>query len=396
MRAALLIAIKDLRQRVRDKSLFIWGIIAPVGLAAIFSLLLGSVADGDTIRVSFGSVDMDRGEVSQVFTGDVLGSLEEADIVEAIIHFDTLAEAEESVAIGDVDAVFVIPAGFSASVGGGTDVAIEVIGYVDSPIGTQVARSVASSYAGEINGLGTAVSTVFAMEGSVPDAAAIEAMVGEVMGASTPLAVGRIEAADKELDSSTFYSAAMAVMFLFLIVQFGVLGLLEERENGTLNRLLAAPMRRSSIIGGKALTSFAIGIISMTAVIVITTLALGADWGDPLGVAVLVLAGVIAALGLMMLVAAFAKTAEQASNLQAIAGFLLAMLGGAFFPVAQAGGLIETLSKITPHAWFLRGLGDLAGGAGVTAIYGSLWPILLFAGVTAGLASLRLRRVVAA
>ncbi len=154
-------------------------------------------------------------------------------------------------------------------------------------------------------------------------------------------------------------------------------------------------MRRSSVILGKAITSFVIGVLSMTSVIVITTLALGADWGDPFGVAALVLAGIIAALGLMMLVAAFAKTAEQAANLQSIAGFLLAMLGGAFFPVAQAGGLIEAMSKITPHAWFLRGLGDLAGGAGLTGILGALWPILLFAAVTMGLASLRLRKVVA-
>jgi len=81
MRAAVLIAIKDLRQRIRDRSFFLWGIVAPVGLAAIFSLLLGSVSNGDSIRVSFGAVDLDGGEVAAVFTGDVLGSLAEAEIV---------------------------------------------------------------------------------------------------------------------------------------------------------------------------------------------------------------------------------------------------------------------------------------------------------------------------
>lgn len=395
MRAAFLIAVKDLRQRVRDKSLFVWGFIAPVGLAAIFSLLLGSIADGDAIRVSFGTVDLDRGVTAQIFTGDVLGGLAEESIVEEIVVFDTVADAETAVGTGAVDAVFVLPAGFSDIGEVGASTAIEVIGYVDSPIGTQVARSIASWFADEVNGVATAVGTAIAMEGAVPDEAAIAVMTAEVREIAAPLTVGSIEASNKELDSATFYSAAMAVMFLFLIVQFGVLGLLEERENGTLNRLLAAPMRRSSVVLGKAMTSFIIGVLSMAAVIVVTSLALGADWGDPLGVASLVLAGVIAALGLMMLVAAFAKTAEQAANLQSIAGFLLAMLGGAFFPVAQAGGLIEMLSKVTPHAWFLRGLGDLAGGADVTGIVGSLWPILLFAAVTMGLASFRLRKVVA-
>jgi ABC-2 type transport system permease protein len=175
-----------------------------------------------------------------------------------------------------------------------------------------------------------------------------------------------------------------------------VLGLLEERTNGTMQRLLTAPIGRWSIIFGKGITSFVLGVLSMAAIVVVTTLALGADWGDPLGVAVLVLAGVLAAMGVMTVVAAFARTAEQAQNLQAIVALLLAMLGGSFFPVSQAGGLVERLSLLTPHAWFLRGLGDLAGGETVSGIMGAVWPILLFAGVTMALASVRLRKVVEA
>ena len=154
-----------------------------------------------------------------------------------------------------------------------------------------------------------------------------------------------------------------------------------------MNRLLAAPMRRSSVVLGKAITSFAIGVMSMTTVILVTSLALGAEWGDPIGVAILVLSGVIAALGLMMMVAAFARTAEQAGNFGEAARVAVNL--------AEAGGFVEALSKIAPHAWFLRGLGDLAGGSGLVDILPSVWPILLFAVITGGLASIRLRKVVA-
>jgi len=396
MRAALLIAIKDIRQRIRDRSAFIWGIIAPVGLAAIFSMMLGQVADSDFLQVSFGVVDLDHGEVSTLFTDDILGALEQEGIVSEIVRLDSVPAAEDLVSGGDVDAAFVMPIGFSAAAGGGDEVAIDVIGYVDSPIGTLVARSIADRFAGEINGVGMAVATISTLRGQALDTADTASLVGEVLQLETPLTLGTTEAADKELDPSTFYSAGMAVMFLFLTVQFGVLGLLEEKSNGTMGRLLTAPINRWSIIFGKGITSFALGIVSMTAVIAITTLGLGADWGDPLGVAILVLAGVLAAMGVMTVIAAFAKTAEQAQNLQAIVALLLAMLGGSFFPVAQAGGLIQKLSLLTPHAWFLRGLGDLAGGAGVTGIFGSVWPILLFAAVTMALASFRLGRVVSA
>ena len=41
MSGAVLIARKDLRLRIRDRSAFIIGIIAPLGLAFIFNLILG-------------------------------------------------------------------------------------------------------------------------------------------------------------------------------------------------------------------------------------------------------------------------------------------------------------------------------------------------------------------
>ena len=213
------------------------------------------------------------------------------------------------------------------------------------------------------------------------------------MAVPAPLALEETTANSKELSADTFYSAGMAIMFLFLTVQFGVLGLLEERQNGTMGRLLAAPISRRSIVAGKALTSFVLGVVSMAVLVVGTTLLLGASWGNSLGVAILVLAGVIAAMGIMFVVAAVARTPEQAGNVQSIIAFVLAMLGGSFFPIAQAGGFIARLSLLTPHAWFLRGLGDLAAGGGVGAVFPAALYIALFGLVTGGLALFRVGKV---
>jgi ABC-2 type transport system permease protein len=69
------------------------------------------------------------------------------------------------------------------------------------------------------------------------------------------------------------------------------------------------------------------------------------------------------------------------------------MLGGSFFPIAQAGGLIAKLSLITPHAWFLRGLGDLAAGGGAGAAFPAALYVALFGLVTGGLAMFRVGKV---
>ena len=69
MRAAFRIARKDITLRVRDRSAFIWGIIAPLGLAIVFSLLLGGVTGSDSLDVTYAVADEDGGEVAQGFVG---------------------------------------------------------------------------------------------------------------------------------------------------------------------------------------------------------------------------------------------------------------------------------------------------------------------------------------
>src|SRR5690606_17446492 len=111
---------------------------------------------------------------------------------------------------------------------------------------------------------------------------------------------------------------SMAIFFLFFTAQFGVLSLLTERREGTLPRLVAAPIRPWSIVAGKAIGSFALGIVAMAVLVLASSLLLGASWGDPLGVALLVLAAVIAAMGITALITTMARTEEQAGGWNSI------------------------------------------------------------------------------
>lgn len=394
MRAALLISLKDLRQRVRDRSAFLWGIVAPLGLAAIFSLVLGGVADPGSIDVAYAVADEDGGAAAQAFVGQL-----EAIAAEGLFDLTVAGgagEAERLAERGDVHAAFVIPAGFSAAVESGGSSSLEVIGNVDSPTLAQVARSIAGGFAGRVNTVGAAAFTYLEVAGSAgipPDPAVLADPAAAVLAVGEPITLAADEASSKQLSTATFYSAGMAILFLFLTVQFGVLGLLEEKQNETLRRLLAAPISRRSVIGGKALTSLVLGVVSMTVLVVGTTLLLGAEWGNSIGVAILVLAGIGAAVGIMFVIAAFARTPEQAGNLQAIVAFSLAMLGGAFFPVAQAG-IVGRLSLLTPHAWFLRGLGDLAAGGDAASVFPAALYVALFGIVTGALAQFGIGKAV--
>jgi ABC-2 type transport system permease protein len=381
MRQVLRIVAKDLKQRVRDRSVFIVGIIAPAMLALIFSFAFGDALDpsGGGFQASYGFVDLDGGDAAAGL-GEVLAGIEGAQF--SIETYDSVAAAEAAIDDDELSAAFVVPAGFSESIGSGAAV-LEVVGNVDAPTGAGIAAAIAEGYADAVDRVALTVAGSLA-------AGADPAVLDEVIAtASTiePLAsIGAITTGVRQMDGPTYLMAGMAVFFLFFTVQFGVASLLEEKRIGTWGRLLAAPVSRSQAIGAKVLVSFLLGIVSMAVLMIGASIGLGADWGDPVSVSVLVILGVLAATGVMALVSAIAKTVEAAGNIQAIIAVALGMLGGTFVQISQDGGLLSRLSLITPHHWFIQGLNDLGGGGSIGDIVPSIVGIGLFAVVSGALA----------
>ncbi len=261
---------------------------------------------------------------------------------------------------------------------------IRVIGNVDAPTSTNIAASIAEQYSSGIEAAQLAIATTAGVSQTPLTPDFIASLTGDPAVAAFSYALVDQSAETRQLDATTYYAAAMAVFFLFFTVQYGVLGLLEEERDGTLVRLMAAPMTNSSIVLGKAILAFTLGIISMAVLVTATSLEflMGADWGAPLGVALLVVTGILAAVGIMGLAASFAKTAEGAGNLGAIIAVILGMLGGVFFPLGSGDDFLSKLTFITPHAWFMRGLGDLAGDAPWTNALPAAGAMLAFALVT--------------
>jgi linearmycin/streptolysin S transport system permease protein len=377
VRPALVIAGKDLLQRARDRSAFLVALVLPLALASIFGLILHDVAGGRT-TFHYALVDADRGAAARAFESRALAPLERDGLLD-VRHAGSIAEGRRLADRSTVAATFVIPAGFSAAVEGGRPARIDVLGDTDAPIGSLVAESIARAYGSNVD----AVRVATAATGSSRPVAPRRA-----------IAIADVSTQSKELDATTFYAAGMAVFFLFFTVQFGISSLFDERRDGTLARLLAAPVRRGAIVAGKLVTSVVIGTVSMVVLLVATSLLLGADWGNPLGVLLLIVAGVLAATAVMALVASVARTPDQAQSWQSMVALVLGMLGGSFFPIAQAGGVLAALSLASPHGWFLRGLQELSGGAGPGAAIGPAAALLAFATACGALAAWRVDKLV--
>lgn len=393
MRAALVIAAKDLRERIRDRSAIVLAVLAPFGLAAIFAVLLPS--GDDAFHADYAFVDGDDSPASTAFLSGPLTAIEEAGFASVVVMPDEAA-ARAAVDAGDVDAAAIFEFGFGAAVEAGEAAAVTIVADTNAGLATEILRSLAEGYAAELEAIRLSVATALTVRGGPPDPTEVAALAARAVDWPSPLSLVDAPAEVRHMSTSTFYPASMAIFFLFFSAQFGVLSLLAERRQGTLPRLVAAPIPPWAIVAGKAIGSFVLGVSSMAIIVVASSILLKSSWGNPVGVALLVVAAVLAAMGITALVTTLSRTEEQAGGWNGIVGVTLGILGGSFFDLSQAPELLSRLSFLTPHAWFLEGLDRLAApSASLADLALPLGALIVFAIVTGGLGLLRAGALVA-
>ena len=371
MRAALTIAAKDLKERLRDRSAIILAVVVPLGLAFVMNLTLGPITDqGFSTEVAV--ADADGGAVAQAFSG-VLTEIEEAGFI-TVSEVSDAPAARAMIAEDVISTAYLIPEGFSNAVGMSQGAEITVVANPDQPIGAQVGTAMAEGFAGEVNAVRLSVATALALGADDPGALAAAASAKPA-----PIVLASSQTEGRGFDFATFYATGIAVFFLFFTVQFGVLSIIDERETGTMPRLLVAPISKQSILVGKLSASFLMGVASTVVLWLATTLLMGADWGSSIGVLILIVAGVAAAMGLTAAIATFTNTAEQAGAITAFIVVVFGVLGGVFFPVTRVSGAFEVVSRIAPHFWLMDGFQRLSAGEGLADILPALGAIMLFA-----------------
>ncbi|MFI7115359.1 ABC transporter permease [Amycolatopsis sp. NPDC049868] len=366
MNAVFVVAAKDLRQRLRDRSAWVLGFLAPVAVAMLVSFAFQGV---ESFHTKVAVVDEDRGPLATAFTGFLsnpdLGSVLTVEPVKGS------ADARTRLDDGELGAVFVLPAGFSDAAHGGTPGPVTVLSSVDSPLAGAVARSIAESFVAQLNADRLSIATALAAGAPPGDPA-------EAAALRLPEQVVPRPAGTKQISGVGYYGPAMGIFFMFFAIGFGAKGYFEERQNGTLDRIAVAPVGPAAILTGKALATFVYGVASLSSVALVTGLVFGADWGPPLAVAAVIVALALTLVCLTAFVIAVAGNDRQADGIASIVVFGLVLLGGNFFLVGGAPEYMRRLALLTPNGWALRAFTDLAGGAGWSAVVLPLAAILLF------------------
>lgn len=375
MRGLWTMVANDLRQRIRDKSVVIFSLVVPLALMGVLNLSFGGFDSG--------SVDLKPAVV--IASSEDSGQLGDA-LLEAVASLPVMDVTVRKVTAGDVrretkttgaDLGIILPADFTTAVTSGQALSVQVVEGDAAGIETDVLISVVDALLGQF-AAGTVAAEAGGSAGLPHD---VLGGLAQQAAAGTPaLTLSEGQASAEQLSLKGTLVAGQTGLFLLFTVGFGVLGLLAEREEGTLSRLQSTPVAPGTIITAKALVGFILGVVATAILLAAGSILFGVSFGSPAVVALLVLAVAAAATSLTFIVARLVRSAEQANIAQSILAMVLGIAGGAFFPI-EASGFLATLMDLNPIAAFIRGLGITAGGGGVTDVAVPLAVMLGFATV---------------
>jgi ABC-type Na+ efflux pump permease subunit len=149
------------------------------------------------------------------------------------------------------------------------------------------------------------------------------------------------------------------LMLLFSVAGVGT-SILEEKENGTINRLLYSPLKGSTILYSKMLFAFFISILQLSAMFLFAWLILNMDLSVNIpGLILMILATSFAVSSLGIFLAAIARTRSQAQNLSTIIILVMSALGGSMIPLFIMPAILQKIAFLSVNYWGIQGFYDL-------------------------------------
>jgi ABC-2 type transport system permease protein len=165
---------------------------------------------------------------------------------------------------------------------------------------------------------------------------------------------------------------------------FGISALFAyERQQGTLRRILTTPTSKATYLFGTITGQVFMALIQMSLLVLFGVFVMGLGWGRDLSALfVILLCAALAAGAIGTAMGTFVKTEGQASGLSIMAGMVMALLGGCWYPLELFPAAVQNIVKILPTTWAMQGMLDLV------LRNGGLVEILPEAGALLGFAAL--------
>ncbi|MHC4861070.1 MAG: ABC transporter permease, partial [Planctomycetota bacterium] len=338
--------------------------VLPIVFFSIFALIFGGMGDaagGGTEGVPVLLTDLDESEAST----RLATALEEDPVLSVFPGGRSAEEAWKKVRRGEAPVAVVIPAGFGERFGdlpglGSEAASIELVYDESDPVARQIVagmlqKAVMAAAPDLMMNRGVKMLEEFGGELTDAQRAAVEtartmmrrggagegsAPAGAFEG---PVRVEMTNVRDLEGDEDegsggamvAYYAAGIGVMFLLFSMAGAASTLLEEEENGTLERVLASHVGMGRLLAARWLFFALVGTAQVAVMFVWGALAFGLDLWEPnhlFGFLVMAVFTASAAAAFGICLATICRTRSQLGGMSTIVILIMSALGGSMVP----------------------------------------------------------------
>lgn len=346
---------KELIQLRRDRLTFAMMIGIPIVQLTLFGLAINN----DPRHLPTAVVDADRTEMSR----SIVAAAQNSGYFDVVWTGERLTDGDRRIARGEVQFLIHVPAGFTRALVRGERPALLVEADASDP---------------------AASSNAVAAVAQLSRTALRDDLVGPLaslapQGESFELRVHR-RYNPEGISAYNIVPGLMGVILTMTMIMMTALAVTRETERGTMENLLATPVRPLEVMLGKILPYVAIGNVQVGVILLASAFLFEVPMvGSLLLLLLLTQAFILANLAVGISISTTARNQMQAMQMTLFFFLPSILLSGFMFPFRGMPAWAQYLGELLPLTHFLRVVrGILLKGNGALDVWPHLWPLLVF------------------
>lgn len=330
---------KDLLETTRNRMGLVLMIVMPMLLLAMFGFIYpNTTAMPQDLPVAI--IDLSHSEDSANFIAQ-LHAMNNNSVKMDFRMLNSVDDARTSINRGELYGAIIIPADFATLVSQGKTANVTVLYDNSNP---QIGAETLGEASGLISGMSGMKSAANVLQLGAKANVAVDPQA--VLNPYSAQAQGTIPGTNY----FNFLAPGMLIMSVMMSAMTGIPeGISQEKERGTFDGVLSAPINPISIIFGKTVALTLTGFIQGILVIILAVIFFGVTiHGSILLVFFLLFLGVFSFIGLGILFTSIAGDQKNSIMLINLLMFPMMFLSGVMFPVQQMPWFLQWISQIIP------------------------------------------------
>jgi ABC-2 type transport system permease protein len=357
------IAIKDLLEFERNRIGLIFLFLMPFFMLVMTGFIFPTGSGYTDVPVAL--ADLDHSSASMQFVAQMQTWNNKSNMMDFTVAA-TEDEARTLITRGQVYGAIIIPQGYGAEQAAGKQSNITVLSDNSQPQLSMVMQGLGAQVVGMISSIqGVMKVQMLGVEANqtLDNAAAAAVM--------TPVRANVQGTVPGNMNYFSFVAPGLLMMIVMMGAMTGIpRAIAHEKEIGTFDGILAAPVNEVSIIMGKTLAQTVRGFVQGIIVMIIAILIFGVSvQGSLLLTGAVLLLGIFSFIGLGILLTALSNNEETASILMMVLQFPMMFLTGIFFPIQQMPWFMQYISQLLPLTYAVTAMRKvMILGAGIQDI----------------------------